>query len=50
MTKEQVITLIGYPPVHTTPSTEGNSWKYWFSRFDTRNLIFENGKLTQIKN
>jgi len=50
MTKDEVITCIGYPPAHATASLEASVWKYWFSRFDTKNLIFVGSKLDSIRN
>ncbi|MCG8667981.1 MAG: hypothetical protein MI867_01085 [Pseudomonadales bacterium] len=48
MTKEGVIFALGYPARHVTPSTEADTWKYWKGRFDTMNIYFENGKVSQI--
>ena len=50
MTKEEVKTCIGYPPAHATPSLDSPTWKYWWSRFDTKELIFENNALIRIRN
>jgi hypothetical protein len=48
MTKAEVITCIGYPPSHKTYDRSGPVWKYWWSRFDTRDLIFEGEILKRI--
>ena len=50
MTKDEVITCIGYPPAHSTYQLSSQVWKYWFSRFDTKDLIFEGEKLNSIRN
>lgn len=50
MTKEEVKTIIGYPPAHATPSLDSLVWKYWFSRFDTKDLVFEGYVLKTIRN
>ena len=50
MTKDEVITCIGYPPAHSTYDLDGLVWKYWFSRFDTKDLIFVGEKLETIRN
>ena len=49
MTKDEVITVIGYPPIHQTYSLDQPKWKYWWSRFNAKNLIFENGVLKTIQ-
>jgi outer membrane protein assembly factor BamE (lipoprotein component of BamABCDE complex) len=51
MTRDGVILAIGYPPQHKTPSTDAKIWKYWSSRFNTFDVIFdEKGKVKYIKN
>ena len=50
MSKREVITCIGYPPAHATSSLDATVWRYWFSRFDTKNLIFVGDKLDSIRN
>ena len=50
MTKAEVLLCIGYPPAHATGSLDAPVWKYWFSRFDTKNLIFVGDKLDSIRN
>jgi len=40
MTKEQVIMSLGYPPTHRTASTDLNSWTYWYNRWVTYTVTF----------
>lgn len=46
MTKELALMARGYPPVHETPSTDGDKWVYWSSRFVKLTIIFSNGRLS----
>jgi hypothetical protein len=48
MSKEGVILAIGYPPVHVTPTLEGNSWQYWKNRFNTFKVEFKNNLVEKI--
>jgi outer membrane protein assembly factor BamE (lipoprotein component of BamABCDE complex) len=41
MTKEQVLMSIGYPPTHRTASTQMNNWTYWYNRWVTFVIIFD---------
>ena len=41
MTKNGVLTALGYPPRHRTPSLESNSWIYWRNRFMTMAVNFD---------
>lgn len=50
MTKSEILTCLGYPPAHSTYDLNGLVWKYWFSRFDTKDLIFVGDKLDSIRN
>ena len=47
MTKEQVLMTRGYPPAHETPSTDGDRWVYWSSRFVKQTILFSNGRLSE---
>ena len=42
MTKEQVIMSLGYPPTHRTASTSDNEWTYWYNRWVTYKVQFDN--------
>jgi len=49
MTKEQVILSLGYPPTHRTPSTSANDWTYWYNRWVTYRVVFdESGRVSSI--
>ncbi len=41
MTREQVILSLGYPPTHRTPSTTANEWTYWYNRWVTYKVQFD---------
>jgi len=47
MTKEQVLMARGYPPAHETPSTDGDRWVYWSSRYVKQTIVFQGGKLAE---
>lgn len=49
MSKEGVLTALGLPPTHKTPSLENNSWIYWKSRFATLVVEFDNGLVKSIR-
>lgn len=49
MTKNGVLTALGYPAAHRTPSLESGSWVYWTNRFGTIRIDFDdNGKVARI--
>ncbi len=49
MTKKGVMTALGYPAAHETPSLEDNQWKYWRNRFRTFAVEFNRkGKVVNI--
>lgn len=51
ISKDAVITALGYPPAHQTPSLKNNYWLYWRNRWDKFGVNFDKaGKVTQIKN
>jgi hypothetical protein len=47
MTKELALMARGYPPAHETPSTDGDRWTYWSSRFVKLTVLFFNGRLSE---
>ena len=50
MTKNGVMTALGYPAAHRTPSLDSNTWTYWTNRFGTYVISFdENGIVTKIE-
>jgi len=49
MTKRGVMTALGYPAAHRTPSLESNLWTYWKDRYRTFRVQFgTNGKVVEI--
>lgn len=49
MTREQVLLSLGYPPTHRTPSTMANDWTYWYNRFVTYRVQFDDtGRVASI--
>lgn len=49
MTKEGIMTALGYPATHKTPSPEANRWTYWANRFKTIAVNFnDKGIVTDI--
>ena len=49
MSKEGVLTALGYPAKHRTPSLESNTWVYWRNRFMTMGVVFDgNGRVISI--
>jgi len=49
MTKEQVLTAIGYPPAHRTPSLSGSTWTYWQNRWVTMEVYFDGDKVSRVQ-
>jgi len=49
MSREAVLLALGYPPIHKTPSLEGDAWTYWRNRFVTFVIDFENGKVARVR-
>ena len=41
MTKEGVLTALGYPAKHRTPSLDSPEWVYWKNRFSTLVVVFD---------
>lgn len=50
MTKDEVILARGYPPAHVTPSFSMNTWQYWYRRLEYGQVIFKDGKVSDIVN
>ncbi len=49
MSKQGIMTALGYPAVHKTPSLDSNVWTYWKNRFSTMRVEFDQtGKVSQI--
>ncbi|CAG7856750.1 hypothetical protein MCAMS1_01360 [biofilm metagenome] len=49
MSKQAVITAIGYPPITQTPTLQGNRWTYWSSRFNRFVVEFLNDRVARIQ-
>jgi hypothetical protein len=50
MSKAAILIALGYPPKHQTPTLEGDSWRYWSSRYGTFIVRFEDGRVVEIIN
>lgn len=49
MSKQGVLTALGYPARHRTPSLDANTWVYWRNRFMTMAVVFDkNGVVRSI--
>jgi hypothetical protein len=49
MTREQVILSLGYPPTHRTPSLTAAEWLYWYNRWVSYKVLFNDaGVVTQV--
>jgi len=49
MTREQVIASIGYPPTHRTASLSSPEWTYWYNRWVTFKVVFDDaGKVSRF--
>lgn len=46
ISKEAMIVARGYPSKHATPTLKYDTWKYWRNKWVTKNIGFENNKLT----
>lgn len=50
MTKKGVMTALGYPAAHETPSLDDNQWKYWRNRFRTVVVEFNSkGRVVNVR-
>jgi SmpA / OmlA family len=49
MTREEVIMSLGYPPTHRTASTTSNEWTYWYNRWVSYKVQFdEHGVVSNV--
>lgn len=50
MSRAGVMTALGYPAAHKTPSLDSTTWVYWTNRFGTLAVDFDsNGKVENIR-
>jgi hypothetical protein len=49
MTRQQVLTAIGYPPPHRTPSLDAPAWTYWENRWATFIVYFDGDKVSRVQ-
>ena len=49
MTKDEVITVLGYPPAHRTPSLSSPNWTYWANRWVTFEVYFDGDKVSRVQ-
>ncbi|MCK5540829.1 MAG: hypothetical protein KAI69_07845, partial [Deltaproteobacteria bacterium] len=50
MTRKGVLTALGYPAAHETPSLDDNQWKYWRNRFRTVVVEFNSkGRVVNVR-
>jgi len=51
MSREGVMTALGYPATHRTPSLDATTWIYWTNRFRTMAVEFgPDGKVVAVRN
>ncbi|MBU8850116.1 MAG: hypothetical protein KOO64_11280 [Desulfobacterales bacterium] len=51
MSRQGVMTALGYPAAHKTPSLNGREWIYWTNRFGTKAVLFDSsGKVSGVRN
>ena len=49
MTREQVVFSLGYPPTSRTPQIDADEWTYWYNRWVTYQVVFDDAdKVTSI--
>jgi outer membrane protein assembly factor BamE (lipoprotein component of BamABCDE complex) len=49
MTREQVLLSVGYPATHKTLSTAASEWTYWYNRWVTYKVVFDDaGKVSSV--
>lgn len=50
MSRKGVMTALGYPAAHKTPSLESSTWIYWGNRFRTVGVDFDDkGKVVKVR-
>jgi hypothetical protein len=49
MTKEEVLTSLGYPPAHRTPSLEAPQWHYWQNRWHQFVVYFDGDRVSRVQ-
>ena len=49
MTREQVLTSLGYPPVHRTPSLDAPAWTYWENRWVSFIVYFDGDRVSRVQ-
>lgn len=50
MSREGVMTALGYPATHRTPSLEASTWIFWKNRFSTLAVEFDDaGKVKDVR-
>ena len=49
MSRQGVMTALGYPAAHKTPSLKDNAWTYWQDRFRTMVVEFKGDKVVNIR-
>jgi len=51
MSRQGVMTALGYPAAHKTPSLNEREWIYWTNRFATKAVTFDkSGKVSGVRN
>jgi len=46
MSREAILVSFGYPPEHRTPDLKKDVWLYWMTRFETKDIHFDEDGLT----
>jgi hypothetical protein len=46
MSKDAILVSYGYPPEHRTPSLKEDEWLYWMTRFQTKDIHFDENGMT----
>ena len=49
MTRDQVLTAIGYPPANRTPRLDAAMWTYWVDPKDTFEVYFEGDRVLRVE-